>query len=149
MIADQVADIALAAAGSGRGAPAPLLSWLDPVALASSCAKRIWRYPKLCKTLIIGLAVLLSFPVGGDLRGVKEVSDELGVGTSSGHRYVLTLRRIGVLAQEFTERSRQVDDGETEMTVREGNPSAVGRVARKRSDAAQMMAGRTQRYQVV
>lgn len=106
LTADQVADIALAAAGSGRGAPAPLLSWLDPVALASSSQA---CDPKLCKTLIIGLAVLLSFPVGGDLRGVKEVSDELGVGTSSGHRYVLTLRRIGVLAQDpVTRRYRRV-----------------------------------------
>ena len=56
---------------------APLLSWLDPVALASSSQA---CDPKLCKTLIIRLAVLLSFPVGGDLRGVKEVSDRAGRG---------------------------------------------------------------------
>lgn len=106
LTADQVADIALAAAGSGHGVPAPLLSWLDPVALASPS---LARDPRLCKTLIVGLAVLLSFPVGGELRGVKEVADELGVGTSSGHRYVLTLKQIGVLAEDpATRRYRRV-----------------------------------------
>ena len=106
LTADEVADIALAAAGSRRGATAPLLPWLDPGALVSSPQA---EDPTLCKSLIVGLAVLLSFPIGGELRGAKDVSDELGLRSSTGHRYVKTLRNIGLIEQDSaTRRYRRI-----------------------------------------
>ena len=94
---DQVADVILAARDSGHGPPVPLLSWLDPIALASS---NLIRDPKLCRSLIIGFAVFLSFHPTREPRGTKEVAEELGLGTSTGHRYVQTLERIGLLTQD-------------------------------------------------
>jgi hypothetical protein len=97
LTADQVADIVLAAAGSGHGAPAPLLDWLDPTTLASST---LIDDPTLCRSLIVGLAMLLSFPATGETRGTKEITEALGLRTSTGHRYMRTLLRIGLLAQD-------------------------------------------------
>jgi hypothetical protein len=96
LTADQVAGI-LAAAGGGHGVSAPLLEWLDPRRLASST---LTEDPKLCRSLVVGLAMLLSFPATGEPRGTKEVTEELGLAASTGHRYVRTLLRIGLLAQE-------------------------------------------------
>ncbi len=105
LTADQVADIVLAAAGSGQGAPAPLLDWLNPRTLTSTLADD----PKLCRSLVIGLSMLLSFPTTGEPRGAKEVADELNLGRSTTHRYVRTLLRIGLLAQDpQTHRYRRV-----------------------------------------
>lgn len=48
----------------------------------------------------MGVAVLVSFPVDGELRGVREVALELGQPEASVHRYTRTLQEVGVLRQD-------------------------------------------------
>jgi hypothetical protein len=91
---DQVAKIMVAASG---GRAAPRLGWLDPVALAST---PLLGSRRLSRSLILGVAVLVSFPVDGELRRLREVALELGQPEASVHRYARTWLEIGILRQD-------------------------------------------------
>ena len=55
--------------------------------------------PKISKSLLLGLVVLISFPVDGSERGNKQVAEELGLAASTTHRYIHTLVAAGLLEQ--------------------------------------------------
>jgi hypothetical protein len=52
------------------------------------------------RSLLCGLVVLIAFPADGSDRGIKEVATELGLPTSTTHRYAHTLLTVGLLAQD-------------------------------------------------
>jgi hypothetical protein len=57
------------------------------------------HHPQLSSSLLVGLAVLISFPADGRERGVKEVAMELGRPIATVHRYTRTLTRAGLLVR--------------------------------------------------
>jgi hypothetical protein len=48
-------------------------------------------------SLLIGLEVLTCFPLDGTERGVAEVAEQLDMNSSTVHRYMSTLLRVGLL----------------------------------------------------
>jgi hypothetical protein len=60
--------------------------------------------PKISKSLLLGLVVLISFPRDGSERGNKQVAQELGMAASTTHRYIHTLLAAGLLEQNPTTR---------------------------------------------
>ncbi len=60
--------------------------------------------PKISRSLLVGLLVLISFPVSGGDRGNKEVAQELGLAASTTHRYINTLVAAGLLEQDSVTR---------------------------------------------
>jgi IclR helix-turn-helix domain len=96
----QVAQV-LKGVESGGGQP-PLLSGLEhPRELIAS---PLLDDPKISKSLLIGLVVLVSFPRDGSRRGNKDVAQELGLAASTTHRYIHTLVAAGLLEQDATTR---------------------------------------------
>ena len=55
---------------------------------------------RLSRSLLLGLMVLESFPVGGAARSLKDVADELGMGASTTYRYAATLLEVGLLERD-------------------------------------------------
>jgi DNA-binding MarR family transcriptional regulator len=92
----QVARVLDAAAG-GAGLP-PLLSNVEqPRELISS---PLLEDPKISKSLLLGLVVLVSFPSDGGGRANKDVAGELSLAASTSHRYIQTLVAAGLLEQD-------------------------------------------------
>jgi DNA-binding MarR family transcriptional regulator len=60
--------------------------------------------PKISKSLLLGLVVLISFPRDGSERGNKQIAQELGLAASTTHRYINTLLAAGLLEQNPTTR---------------------------------------------
>jgi hypothetical protein len=56
--------------------------------------------PRMSKTLLLGLVILIAFPADGGKRGVQEVARELDIPTSTAHRYIQTLLAVKLLAQD-------------------------------------------------
>lgn len=62
-----------------------------------------WLFAPLMKdksfshSLLIGLQVLTCFPLDGTERGVAEVAEQLNMNSSTVHRYMSTLLRVGLL----------------------------------------------------
>lgn len=52
----------------------------------------------LSRSLLMGLLVLAAFPVDGSERGIAELARELGLNSSTTHRYATTLVAVGLLA---------------------------------------------------
>jgi hypothetical protein len=113
----QVAQV-IEAAASGAGRP-PLLAGLEhPRDLTTS---PLLDDPKISKSLLLGLVVLVSFPLDGAERANKDVAQELGLAASTTHRYIHTLVAAGLLEQ----------NAQTRRYRRPPAP-ARGRVARRR-----------------
>jgi hypothetical protein len=55
---------------------------------------------RLSRSLLAGLLVLSCFPPEGLDLGIKDISDELDLNTSTVHRYVLTLVAAGLLERD-------------------------------------------------
>jgi hypothetical protein len=55
---------------------------------------------RLSHSLVLGLMVLASFPADGTSRSTTGVADELNIGGSTAHRYVVTLASIGLLERD-------------------------------------------------
>jgi DNA-binding MarR family transcriptional regulator len=55
---------------------------------------------KISQSLLIGLVVLVSFPLDGSERANKDISLELGIAASTAHRYIYTLVAAGLLEQD-------------------------------------------------
>jgi hypothetical protein len=96
LTADQVEQI-LAAEDDEENDAFGLLRVEEPSELVES---PLLDDPKLSKSLLFGLVVLISFPADGSTRGNKEVAEELGVAASTCHRYVNTLVAAGLLEQD-------------------------------------------------
>ncbi len=55
---------------------------------------------RLSRSLLSGLLVLSCFPPEGVDLGIKDISEELDLNTSTVHRYVLTLVAAGLLERD-------------------------------------------------
>lgn len=55
---------------------------------------------RLSRSLLAGLLVLSCFPPEGMDLGIKDISDQLELNTSTVHRYVLTLVAAGLLERD-------------------------------------------------
>jgi hypothetical protein len=55
---------------------------------------------RLSRSLLAGLLVLSCFPPEGSDMGIKDISEQLGLNTSTVHRYVLTLVAAGLLERD-------------------------------------------------
>ena len=55
---------------------------------------------RLSRSLLAGLLVLSCFPSHGEDLGIKDISEELKLNTSTVHRYVLTLVAAGLLERD-------------------------------------------------
>lgn len=55
---------------------------------------------RLSRSLLAGLLVLSCFPPEGDDLGIKDISEQLDLNTSTVHRYVLTLVAAGLLERD-------------------------------------------------
>jgi hypothetical protein len=97
LTAEQVAGV-IAAASAADTVSANLLAGLAaPGELATSS---LLGDRTVSRSLLFGLVVLISFPVDGDGRGVKEVAGALDLPTSTTHRYAHTLLAVGLLEQD-------------------------------------------------
>jgi hypothetical protein len=67
-------------------------------------ASRLLEDPKISKSLLLGLVVLISFPFDGSERANKQIARELGLAASTTHRYIHTLVAAGLLEQNPTTR---------------------------------------------
>lgn len=56
--------------------------------------------PRLSRSLLLGLLVLASFPHGGESLSVSDIAGRLGMSPSTTHRYLSTLRAVGLLEQD-------------------------------------------------
>src|SRR5271170_1807867 len=92
LTAGQITQV-LQAAGDNTGVSAPLLGWMDPAALAE--AALLIEDRKLSKSVLLGLAMWVSFPADGSPRRLKDVAHELNLAASTSHRYVNTLVAAG------------------------------------------------------
>jgi DNA-binding MarR family transcriptional regulator len=90
----QVAQVVEAATFGGQRSA--LSSLEDPQQLLASS---LLEDPTVAKSLLLGLAVLVSFPPDGAERANKDVAQELGVANSTTHRYIHTLVAAGLLEQ--------------------------------------------------
>jgi len=61
--------------------------------------------PQLSQSLLRGLAILSCFGPDRPWRAIKDLAKELGMSPSTTHRYVKTLRVIGLLEQNPTTRA--------------------------------------------
>jgi IclR family transcriptional regulator, pca regulon regulatory protein len=52
------------------------------------------------QSLARGLAILESFTAENNVRGLVEISDEVGIGRSTTHRYIVTLQALGYIEQD-------------------------------------------------
>jgi IclR helix-turn-helix domain len=110
LTAAQVAKVLTQAAAGGEGA-----EWLAglalPVELASS---PLLEDRSISRSLLFGLIVLIAFPADGSDRGVKALARELGLPTSTAHRYIRTLHAVGLLEQDsLTRRYRRARPSDT------------------------------------
>jgi DNA-binding MarR family transcriptional regulator len=55
---------------------------------------------RLSRSLLAGLLVLSCFPPEGNDMGIKDISEQLELNTSTVHRYVLTLVAAGLLERD-------------------------------------------------
>jgi DNA-binding MarR family transcriptional regulator len=55
---------------------------------------------RLSRSLLLGLLVLATFPSSGDALAVTDVAAKLGMSPSTTHRYIDTLRTVGLLEQD-------------------------------------------------
>lgn len=69
--------------------------------------------PQLSQSLLRGLSVLACYGPDREWRPIVDLADELGMSPSTTHRYVKTLKAVGLLEQD--------------PTTREYRPVAVGR----------------------
>ncbi len=115
LTAAQVAKVLTEAAAGGEGAE--LLAGLAlPGELAAS---PLLDDRNMSRSLLFGLIVLIAFPADGSERGVKVLARELGLPTSTTHRYIRTLRAVGLLEQDpLTRRYRRARP--SDMTPRVG-----------------------------
>jgi hypothetical protein len=96
LTAGQIAKV-LDATGGEDGVSASL-GVLDPVSLVASSS--LLEDRKMSKSLLVGLAVLVSFPADGTQRGVKNIAQEFGLSPSTTHRYIQTLVAVGLLERD-------------------------------------------------
>jgi hypothetical protein len=90
----QVAQVVEAASGGER----PQLLF-GPEGIRALIASPLFDNPKISKSLLLGLLILVSFPSDGSERGNNEIAQELGLAASTTHRYLHTLVVAGLLEQ--------------------------------------------------
>ncbi len=64
--------------------------------------------PEYSKSLERGLGILACFEQKNHLLGIAELADRLGMSRSTTHRYVITLERLGLLAQDSNRKYRVI-----------------------------------------
>jgi predicted transcriptional regulator len=85
--------VLLAFSGSGK-----------ELALADLARDPRLKDPTVSQSLVLGMLVLTQFSVDGSELAVKEVSDRIGLSPSTTHRYLHTLKMIGLLEQNASTR---------------------------------------------
>jgi hypothetical protein len=111
LTAAQVAKVLAEAAAVGAESSESLAGLELPSELTSS---PLLDYRKVSRSLLFGLVVLVGFPADGSERGVKALARELGLPTSTTHRYIRTLHAVGLLEQDpRTRRYRRATRSET------------------------------------
>jgi DNA-binding IclR family transcriptional regulator len=61
--------------------------------------------PGISKSLIVGLLLLAAFPVDGQEIRLADLAEGLGLFPATAHRYVNTLRRVGLVEQNAATRA--------------------------------------------
>jgi hypothetical protein len=97
LTAEQVASVIAAATAAGTESASLLAGLAAPGELTTS---PLLEDRTVSRSLLLGLVVLISFPPGDSDRGLKEVAVELGLPTSTTHRYAHTLLAVGLLEQD-------------------------------------------------
>jgi IclR family transcriptional regulator, pca regulon regulatory protein len=93
-------------------------------------------------SLIVGLAMLRCFTAEHPVRGIAEMSDELGLGRSTTCRYALTLVELGYLDQSPSRKYR-LSASSANVGLYLLNSAAVRRAARERLRRLRDRTGRT------
>jgi hypothetical protein len=75
-----------------------------PEGIRALIASPLLEDPKISTSLLLGLLILISFPSDGSERGNNEIAQELGLATSTSHRYINTLAAAGLLERNPTTR---------------------------------------------
>jgi hypothetical protein len=86
-----------ATAGADAGAAAP---WGEPERRKPSAGGYLPSQsddPRLSRSLLRGLSILMCFPADGGERGIVELAGDVGMSPSTAHRYATTLVELGLL----------------------------------------------------
>lgn len=62
--------------------------------------KTLSESPRLSRSLLLGLLVLVCFPADGEALAVTDVASRLEMSPSTTHRYLTTLLAVGLLEQD-------------------------------------------------
>jgi DNA-binding transcriptional ArsR family regulator len=81
------------ASGNGGGKPSDLQK------ATRAALERALEDPQLSQSLLRGLAILASYGPERPWRAIIDLSEQLGMSPSTTHRYVKTLRAVGLLEQ--------------------------------------------------
>ncbi len=79
--------------GSSRGRPSPLQK------ATRAALEEALEDPQLSQSLLRGLAILASYGPDRPWRAIIDLAGQLGMSPSTTHRYVKTLRAVGLLEQ--------------------------------------------------
>jgi hypothetical protein len=79
--------------GSGGGRPSPLQK------ATRAALEEALEDPQLSQSLLRGLAILASYGPDRPWRAIIDLAGQLGMSPSTTHRYVKTLRAVGLLEQ--------------------------------------------------
>ncbi len=79
--------------GGGRGRPSPLQK------ATRAALEEALEDPQLSQSLLRGLAILASYGPDRPWRAIIDLAGQLGMSPSTTHRYVKTLRAVGLLEQ--------------------------------------------------
>lgn len=90
-------DVTIRAADGGEELLALLSTLIDPSKL--SVYDEATREQAYSRTTLRALLVLAAIPAAGEGRGVLELAEQLGLKTTSTHRYLRTWVAVGVLEQ--------------------------------------------------
>ncbi len=75
----------------------------EPLSVVTSprelAASRLLDDRSVSRSLLYGLMALSCLPADGGERGTKEIAQELDLPSSTAHRYIHTLRLVGLLEQ--------------------------------------------------
>jgi hypothetical protein len=77
-----------------------LLSGLDGARQNIQDNQRLLDDPRMSRSLLLGLMVLSAIPTDGSEIGVIALANQLGLVTSTRHRYVATLLSVGLIERD-------------------------------------------------
>jgi hypothetical protein len=100
------------AAGAGlRGVLSRLGGGGKDVALANLTSDPAYADKKISQSLVLGMLIFCQFSADGAELGVRDVAERTGVPHSTTHRYLRTLKAIGLLEQNADTRKYRLPAG--------------------------------------